>query len=53
MINAGANCWAEGSHTDSFGPLTHLPDGLGLLPGAVCPHHDSEPGRRSSYRAGG
>ncbi|MGA5876053.1 Type 1 glutamine amidotransferase-like domain-containing protein [Streptomyces cellulosae] len=50
-ISAGANCWAEGSHTDSFGPLTHLPDGLGLLPGSVCPHYDSEPGRRSSYRA--
>ncbi|MEV5362405.1 peptidase E [Streptomyces cellulosae] len=50
-ISAGANCWAEGSHTDSFGPQTHLPDGLGLLPGSVCPHYDSEPGRRSSYRA--
>ena len=49
-ISAGANCWAEGSHTDSFGPLTFLPDGLGLLPGSVCPHYDSEPGRRSSYR---
>ncbi|MFC8451607.1 Type 1 glutamine amidotransferase-like domain-containing protein [Kitasatospora sp. NPDC057223] len=50
-ISAGANCWAEGSHTDSFGPLTHLPDGLSLLPGSVCPHYDSESGRRSSYRA--
>jgi peptidase E len=50
-ISAGANCWAEGSHTDSFGPLTHLPDGLGLLPGSVCPHYDSEPGRPSSYRS--
>jgi peptidase E len=50
-ISAGANCWADGSHTDSFGPLTHLPDGLGLLPGSVCPHYDSEPGRRSSYQA--
>jgi peptidase E len=49
-ISAGANCWAEGSHTDSFGPLTFLPDGLGILPGSVCPHYDSEPGRRSSYR---
>ncbi|MFC8077167.1 Type 1 glutamine amidotransferase-like domain-containing protein [Streptomyces sp. NPDC057307] len=49
-ISAGANCWAEGSHTDSFGPLTSLPDGLGLLPGSVCPHYDSEPGRRPSYR---
>lgn len=50
-ISAGANCWAEGSHTDSFGPLTSLPDGLGMLPGSVCPHYDSEPGRRPSYRA--
>lgn len=49
--SAGANCWAEGSHTDSFGPLTHLADGLGLLAGSVCPHYDSEPGRRPSYRA--
>ena len=50
-ISAGANCWAEGAHTDSFGPLTHLRDGLGLLPGSVCPHYDSEAGRRDSYRA--
>ncbi|GGQ19659.1 putative peptidase YgaJ [Streptomyces griseomycini] len=50
-ISAGANCWGEGSHTDSFGPLTYLRDGLGLLPGSVCPHYDSEPGRRASYRA--
>lgn len=53
-ISAGANCWARASHTDSFGPLTHLPDGLGLLAGSVCPHYDSadaEPGRRPSYRA--
>ncbi|MFF7777501.1 Type 1 glutamine amidotransferase-like domain-containing protein [Streptomyces tanashiensis] len=50
-ISAGANCWAEGSHTDSFGPLTHLSDGLSLLSGSVCPHYDSEPGRRSSYQA--
>ncbi|MBT3154194.1 peptidase E [Streptomyces sp. CHD11] len=50
-ISAGANCWAEGSLTDSFGPLTCLRDGLGLLPGSVCPHYDSEPGRRDSYRA--
>ncbi|MFF4806502.1 Type 1 glutamine amidotransferase-like domain-containing protein [Streptomyces sp. NPDC001351] len=50
-ISAGANCWAEGSHTDSFGPLGCLPDGLGLLPGSVCPHYDNEPGRRPSYQA--
>ncbi|MFE2699129.1 Type 1 glutamine amidotransferase-like domain-containing protein [Streptomyces mirabilis] len=50
-ISAGANGWAECSHTDSFGPLTHLSDGLGLLSGSVCPHYDSEPGRRASYQA--
>ncbi|MGC5000211.1 Type 1 glutamine amidotransferase-like domain-containing protein [Streptomyces sp. DT195] len=50
-VSAGANCWAEASHTDSFGPLTHLADGLGLLTGSVCPHYDSEPGRRASYQA--
>ncbi|WP_317454017.1 peptidase E [Streptomyces sp. TRM68416] len=50
-ISAGANCWAEGSLTDSYGPLTSLSDGLGLLSGSVCPHYDSEPGRRPAYRA--
>lgn len=50
-ISAGSNCWAERSHTDSFGPLTSLPDGLGLLSGSVCPHYNSEPGRRPSYQA--
>ncbi|MFE5813705.1 Type 1 glutamine amidotransferase-like domain-containing protein [Streptomyces sp. NPDC056479] len=50
-ISAGANCWAEASHTDSFGPLTSLPDGLGLLPGSVCPQYDGEPGRRPSFRS--
>ncbi|MFF9496203.1 hypothetical protein [Streptomyces flaveolus] len=34
----------------SFGPLTFLPDGLGLPTGSDCPHPDSEPGRRPSYR---
>jgi dipeptidase E len=50
-ISAGANCWAQASVSDSFGPLTVLPDGLGLLPGSLCPHYDSEPGRRPAYQA--
>ncbi len=50
-ISAGANCWAQVSLTDSFGPLTVLPDGLGLLPGSLCPHYGSEPERRPAYRA--
>jgi peptidase E len=51
-LSAGANCWFEASSTDSFGVnLAPLRDGLGLLPGSFCPHYDSEPLRRPSYRA--
>lgn len=51
-LSAGANCWFEASSTDSFGAtLAPLHDGLGLLPGSFCPHYDSEPRRRPSYRA--
>ena len=45
-ISAGANCWFEACSTDSFGPLAPLRDGLGLLPGSVCPHYDGEKERR-------
>jgi dipeptidase E len=50
-LSAGANCWFECCSTDSFGTmLAPLRDGLGLLPGSFCPHYDSEPQRRPSYR---
>jgi dipeptidase E len=45
-ISAGANCWFDACSTDSFGPLAPLRDGLGLLPGSVCPHYDGEKQRR-------
>ncbi len=48
-VSAGMNCWFEASNTDSFGPLALLKDGLGLLPGAACPHYDGEPQRRVSF----
>jgi peptidase E len=49
--SAGGNCWFEGSVTDSFGPqLAPLADGLGLLEGSFCPHHDTEELRRPIYR---
>jgi dipeptidase E len=48
-VSAGANCWFEGSTTDSFGPLAALPDGLGLVPGSFCPHFDIEPERRPLF----
>jgi dipeptidase E len=48
--SAGANCWFEGSSTDSFGPgLDPLKDGLRFLPGSFCPHYDSESLRRPRY----
>jgi dipeptidase E len=50
--SAGANCWFEASTTDSYllGRADPLLDGLGLLPGSFCPHYDTEPARRPSFR---
>ncbi len=49
--SAGANCWFEDCVTDSFGPqLAPLADGLGILAGSFCPHHDTEDLRRPVYR---
>lgn len=50
-ISAGACCWFESALSDSFGPPAPLADGLGLLPGSLCPHYDSEPERRPGYLA--
>jgi dipeptidase E len=48
--SAGSICWFEGGVTDSFGDeLAPLPC-LGFLPGSNCPHYDSEPERRPTYR---
>ncbi len=48
--SAGSICWFEQGITDSIaGPLTTL-DCLGFLPGSNCPHYDSEPLRRPTYR---
>jgi len=48
--SAGSICWFEQGLTDSLaGPLTSL-DCLGLLAGSNCPHYDSEPLRRPTFR---
>ncbi|HMB96454.1 MAG TPA: peptidase E [Tepidisphaeraceae bacterium] len=49
-LSAGMNCWFESCVTDSFGELRALNDGLGFLPGSVCPHYDGQKDRRPTYR---
>lgn len=50
-VSAGALCWFEGGTTDSFGNgLAPLQDGLGFLPGSMCPHYDGEAERRPLYQ---
>jgi hypothetical protein len=43
-------CWFESSLTDSFGPVSRLTDGLGLIGGSGCPHYNTEPSRRPGYQ---
>jgi dipeptidase E len=49
-ISAGSICWFEAGVTDSFGDELAPLSCLGLLPGSNCPHYDSEPRRRPTYR---
>ncbi|WP_423247251.1 Type 1 glutamine amidotransferase-like domain-containing protein [Streptomyces decoyicus] len=54
-ISAGACCWFETAFSDSFGPPVPLSDGLGLLPGSLCPHYlpswPARSARPSAYRS--
>lgn len=47
-ISAGAICWFDYGHSDSGGAFA-LISGIGLLPGALCPHFNSEAGREASF----
>ncbi len=49
--SAGLNCWFEQSVTDSRPERLTAMTGLGLLPGSVCPHYDSEEARRPAFHA--
>jgi dipeptidase E len=49
-ISAGSICWFEAGVTDSFGEELAPLSCLGFLPGSNCPHYDSEPRRRPTYR---
>ncbi|HUR32865.1 MAG TPA: peptidase E [Vicinamibacterales bacterium] len=47
-VSAGAICWFERGVTDSWADRLRPLDCLGFLPGACCPHYDSEEDRRPS-----
>ena len=49
-LSAGAMCWLQGGVTTSSGAPEPTP-GLGLLPGSLSVHADTEPGRRAVYLA--
>jgi peptidase E len=50
--SAGALCWHEGGTTSSFGPgISAVADGLGLVPGSLAVHYDSDPHRRPAHRS--
>ena len=49
-ISAGSICWFEAGVTDSFGDELAPLRCLGFLLGSNCPHYDSEPERRPTYR---
>lgn len=50
--SAGAACWFGGGTTSSFGPeITAVTDGLGMLPGSLAVHYDSDPARRPAHQA--
>lgn len=46
---AGAQCWFEGSVTDSFGDHRPFQGGLGLLKGSFCSHFDRKSQRGPVY----
>ncbi|MBN2469630.1 MAG: peptidase E [Anaerolineae bacterium] len=48
-VSAGAICWFKHGITDSSQQLSVL-DCLGFLEGSCCPHYDSEPERKPTYR---
>ena len=49
-ISAGSICWFEWGVTDSFGDELASLRCLGFLSGSNCPHYDSGPERRPTYR---
>jgi len=50
-VSAGASVWFDCALSDAGGQGLRRLDGLGLLPGSFCPHHDSEPARAPAFAA--
>ncbi len=49
-VSAGMVCWFSGGLTDSYGGLTRLHDGLGLIDATACPHYGSVERRRAFHQ---
>ena len=45
-VSAGAICWFNQGITDSWASNLNIMDCLSIIPGACCPHYDSEADRR-------
>jgi peptidase E len=50
-ISAGAICWFEHGHTDSFSKYLDRMECLGFLKGSCSPHYNEQEGRRSSFHS--
>jgi dipeptidase E len=49
-ISAGAMCWFEHGHTDSYSSDLSVMECLGFINGSCSPHFDSEEKRRASFK---
>ncbi|BAJ74073.1 peptidase E [Microbacterium testaceum StLB037] len=49
--SAGALCWHEGGPTSGFGEVRTITNGLGLVPGSLGVHYDSQAPRRPALQA--
>lgn len=48
--SAGALCWHVGGPTSTFGEVSVIDDGLGLVPYSLGVHYDSQPERRPALQ---
>lgn len=49
-VSAGGVCWFEAAFSDAGGTGFAPVSGLGVAPGACCPHYSEEPARQPAYK---